>query len=239
MLAQNKVPPFDATVAVEDAAGRSTRVFRIRDLLATMGIFAILFGGCGEQPVPSLKPAMQVQPSKPLAGPPEVTSEEEEGFHDLVFYIQEHKRLDDGSQSIRALGTHKGRQLGFEVVLGPTWQSGSLGKEIPLVTHQGTVTYRSTGPDSAAFIQVLDELYGTNLSPEAMGEQTKFNGISLEGDPGNLDKGPVRIKLFFESDKEDEYAELFTNIELAARRLEVHEKDEGYRSPVIKALQAH
>jgi hypothetical protein len=182
---------------------------------------------------------MQVQPSKPLAAPPEVTSEEEEGFHDLVFYIQEHTRRPDGSQSIRAAGTHKGRQVGFEVVLGPIWQSGSLGKGIPIVTHRGNVTYRSTGSDSDAFVQVLDELYGTKLSPKEMGRETQLNAISLEGDPGDLAKGPVRIKLFFESDKEDAYAELFTNIELAAHRLEFREKDEGYRSAVINALQAH
>ena len=34
-------------------------------------------------------------------------------------------------------------------------------------------------------------------------------------------------------------AELFTNIELAAHRLEVREKDESHRLPVLRALQAH
>jgi len=107
------------------------------------------------------------------------------------------------------------------------------------VTYRGIVTYRSTGADSDAFIQVLDELYGTKVGPKAMGRETQFTGISLEGDPRDLAKGPVKIKLFFESDKEDAYAELFTNIELAAHRLEVREKDESYRLPVLRALQAH
>jgi len=204
-----------------------------------MRIFSFLFGGCSKQPAPSPQAAGQVQPSKPLAAPPEVTSEEEEGFHDLVFYIQEHKRLPDGSQSLRGSGTHKGRQLGLEVVLGPTWKAGSLGKGIPLVTYRGIVTYRSTGPDSDALVQMLDELYGTKIGLKAMGRETQFTGISLEGDPRDLAKGPVKIKLFFESDNQDDYAELFTNIELAAHRLEVHEKDEEYRSPVIRALRAH
>lgn len=178
-------------------------------------------------------------PEKAGLTPPEVTSEEEGGFHDLVFYIQEHKRLPDGSQSIRGAGTHKGRPLGLDVVLGPTWQSGSLGKDIPLVTYRGIVTYRSTGADSDAFVQVLDELYGTKLSPKGMGREIQFTGISLEGDPRDLAKGPVKIKLLFESGVQDDYAELFTNIELAARRLEVHEKDEEYRSPVVRALRTH
>jgi hypothetical protein len=86
---------------------------------------------------------------------------------------------------------------------------------------------------------VLDELYGTKIGPKAMGRKTKFAGISLEGDPRDLAKGPVKIKLFFESGGQDGYAELFTNIELAAHRLELHEKDDGYRSPIVRALQAH
>jgi hypothetical protein len=205
-----------------------------------MGLVSFIFGGCGKSSAPPPQVAAKVQPSGPLVAPPEVTSEEEQGgFHDLVFYIQEQKRLPDGSQSMRGLGTYKGRQLGLEVVLGPAWQSGSLGKDVPLVTYSGIVTYRSTGVDSDAFVQVLDELYDTKLRPAAMSKETRFTAISLAGDPRDLSKGPVKMKLFFESGKEDEYAEFFTNIELASRRLEVHEKDEDYRLPVIKALQAH
>jgi hypothetical protein len=218
-----------------------------RYLVAAMGIFSFLFGGCGKQPTPSPQPSAKVQTStakiqspKPLAAPPEITSEEEaEGFHDLVLFIQEYKRLPDGSQSIRGSGTHKGRPVGLEVVLGPSWKAGSLGKDIPLVTYVGIVTYRSTGVDSDALVQVLDELYGTKVGPKAMGRETQFAGITLEGDPRDLAKGPVKLKLFFESDNQEDNVELYTNIELGARRLEVQEKDDGYRSPIIRALQAH
>jgi len=174
-----------------------------------MGIFSFLFGGCGKQPQQQHPQATQQERSSiPLTKPPEVTSESEEGFHDLVFYIQEHKTQPDGTQTIRGAGTHKGRQLGLEVTLGSTWQAGSLGQGTPLVTYRGTVTYRSTGPESDAFLQVLDELYGTKLGPKAMGTETPFTGISLGGDPRDLTKGPVKIKLFFESGGQDDYAEL-------------------------------
>jgi hypothetical protein len=207
-------------------------------LVVAMGLFSFLFGGCSKEPEPTPPTSSQSQPSKPLAGPPEVTSESEEGFHDLVFYVQEHRRAPDGSQSIRGTGTYEGRAIGLEVILGPTWQAGSLGKDIPLVTYRGIVTYRSTGSDSDSFAQVLDELYGTQVTPKEMAKETRFTGISLGGDPRDLTKGPVKMKLFFESGGQDDYAELYTNIELAARRLEVHEKDEGYRLPLIRALRA-
>jgi len=209
-------------------------------LFATVGILSFLSGGCSKPPAPPPQQAApQTGSSAPLATAPEVTSENEEGFHDLVLYIREHKRLSDGSQSISAVGMHKGCQLGLEVVLGPTWQPGSLGKDIPGATYRGVVQYRSTGTASDTFVKVLDELYGTKLAPKAMNTETCFTGISLEGDPRDLAQGPVKIKLFFESVGQDDYAELFTDIELATRRLEICEKDEGYGLPVVKALQRH
>jgi hypothetical protein len=168
---------------------------------------------------------------------PEITAESEEGFVDLVFRVQDYKPLADGSQSIRAAGLHGGREVGFEVVLGPTWKKSKLGKDVPIETSRGMVSYRRVGPESDAFLQVLDELYRAMLRPKAMAADTPFTGISLEGDPGDLASGPVKIKLFYEKGGEDTNAELYTNIDLSARKLEVREKDEGYRSQVIQALR--
>jgi len=210
-----------------------------RNLITIMGLFTFLFGGCSKQPAPTPPTKAPAQPAPPLTAPPEVTSESEEGFHDLVFWLQDIKQLPDGSQSLHGLGTYQGRPLGLEVVLGPTWQAGSLGKDVPLVTYSGVVTYRSTGADSDAFIQALDGIYSTKLSPKVMRRETPFTAISLGGDPRDLKSGAVHMKLFFESDKQDEYAEFYTNIRLADHRLEVHEKDPEYRLPIIKALQPH
>jgi hypothetical protein len=71
-----------------------------------------------------------------------------------------------------------------------------------------------------------------------MAKEVRFTAIALEGDPRDLGKGPTRIKLFFEPEEEDGYAEVFTNVDLAARRLEVREKDPEYRLPLVKALRA-
>ena len=169
---------------------------------------------------------------------PEITAESEEGLVDLLFHVQSHQRLADGSQTIRAAGLHKGREVSFEVVLGPTWKKGELAKGIPVQTSPD-VSYRRTGPESDAFLQVLDELYGTNQSPRSMATNTPFTAISLKGNPAELAGGPVKMKLFYKKGGDKSYAELYTNIDLAARRLEVHEKDEGYRRPIIEALRGN
>lgn len=202
---------------------------------AVLGSLLLLSAGCSRQPGASQPPAPIT--ATPSARLPEITAESEEGFVDLVFRVQDHRPLADGSQSLRAQGLHKGREVGFEVVLGPTWKKRNLGKDVPFQVGSGTVAYRSVGPESDAFLQVLDQLYGTKPKPRTMAAEAPFAGISLEGDPGELAGGPVKIKLFFEKGGEDRYAEFFTNIDLAARRLELREKDEGYRRQVLQALQ--
>jgi hypothetical protein len=240
MLADRNAVRFDCPAACAGAPRRLTCIVISRRLLAVVTVISLMCNGCGKQPERSPPAPPKRPPSKPLAAPPEVTSAEEgDEYRDLVFYIQDHKRLPDGSQSIRAAGTHQGRQVGFEVVLTATWQPMSLGKDVIRGRYAGHVIYRSTGPDSDALIQALDEVYGTKLDPGTMAAQTQFNGISLMGNPGDLAQGPVRIKQFFESGKQDEYAELFTFIDFPAHRLEVCEKDDSYRSRVVKALQPH
>ena len=70
-----------------------------------------------------------------------------------------------------------------------------------------------------------------------MRAEAVFTGISLQGDPRNLGEGEVKIKLFYDSDSEDRYAEFFTDIDLASRKLSLNEKDEDYRGPVVRAFE--
>src|SRR5215475_11626819 len=63
----------------------ATRMIITRHLLLTIGLLLFLFGGCSQPPSPQPQTSAQSQTSKPLTAPPEVTSESEEGIHDLLF----------------------------------------------------------------------------------------------------------------------------------------------------------
>jgi len=169
---------------------------------------------------------------------PEITSESEEGYYDLVFGIKETQTLSNGSQLISASGTHRGKSVGLQIVLSSSWKQGSidLGSGSTLATYRGDVTFRSVGAESDLLLQIMDQLYGTKLSPKKMKTETNFTAISLEGNPQNLKNGMTKIKLFFETDNEDE-AELFANIDLNAHKVYINEKDADYRSAVINALK--
>jgi hypothetical protein len=167
---------------------------------------------------------------------PEIYAPSDEGSFDLVFFIEKHEKKEDGSQVLECVGQYKGEKVGFRVLLSSDWKKGSLGPNIPITTYQGVVTFQSQGEATDEFVRVLDVIYGTKLSPKASKETVKFTGISLSGEPQNLAKGDVKIKIFFESEKENEYAEAYLNIELSKKLVKLNEKDESYRAQLVKAF---
>ncbi len=166
------------------------------------------------------------------------------GFVDLAFSLASHERSADGVQTCIACGTHNGAEVGFRFRLPAQWEQGTLG-DTGLTNYMGTVTFESLGDSSDRFVAALGELYGGSLQPTSMTPVVTFAAISLGGVPAALEKGAAKIKLFFEptGDAEDAeeayamfYAEYYLNIDLAARTVEFHEKDEGYRDAVLRAL---
>lgn len=166
---------------------------------------------------------------------PEIVSGGEEGFHDLVFALILHERRSDGSQRLRLAGTHGGERVELDVELDASWTRGELG-DTGITTHGGDVRLRSVGAASDEFVKVLDRIYETEITPRHMAATTAFTAASLEGDPGRLDAGPTKLKLFFESEHDDRYAELYLNVDVRSSRVELIEKDEEYRAAIVLAL---
>lgn len=173
-------------------------------------------------------------PSAAASGAPplvEITSASEEGFHDLVFNLVEREKLASGAERLRARGKHRGAIVQFDVEL-EGWTGHDSG---PIRVFAGYVTLKRIGED-ASLVVALDDVYGTKLAPKGMRPATKLNALALDGDPRALDAGGVRIKLFHEHKDESRYAELFLNVDVAKRIVELREKDAGYRAGLVKAL---
>ena len=228
-----------------DAAARACGVGNWFGMLGAMkklwciiyNLFMAGLGGCKKEPAPQAVTPGASPTSEPvvrLEAPPEITSESEDYFHDLVFYIREHSRSADGSVSLRVAGLHKGAAVGFEVVVVSGWKGGG---ESSIVRHWGSVAYRSTGAESDAFIRALDDLYETRTGATKMIAERNFTAAALTGNPMNVEHEGVRLKLFRESEVDGEYAEFYTNFDLGLRRLELHEKDPAYRRAVVKAME--
>src|SRR5262245_35115232 len=199
-------------------------------------IFGMMLFVTGCTPQPITTPQLP-KVTNSLTEPPEIASENKEGFVDLVFYIAEHKSHADGSQSFKAAGRHKGQAVGFEVVLEPGWTT-KANKDARVEMGAGTAMFRRVGPESDVFLRILADLYASRANPKAMADERRFNAVSLRGSPKELANGPLKMKLFHDPGPQDHYAEFYTNIDLAARKLEFREKDPDYRTKVIQALQA-
>lgn len=114
-------------------------------------------------------------------------------------------------------------------------KDGKQSKQSVLNMRSGIVILRSLGEKSDMLLKALDEIYETKLSPARMVAQIELSAISLDGDPGDLDAGPAMIKLFNET---EEYAELFLNVSLQTKRMQLREKDPEYRESIVKGLTA-
>jgi hypothetical protein len=180
-------------------------------------------------------PAATNPPSPPST---EITSGPRQGETlELVFALKQQSVAADGTRVIEARGTHNGTEVGLIVALGPDWESVAPDPKSKFAFHQGTVEYRTIGEPSDALLAALDELYATKLHPRGMRAETKFAGATLEGDPADLAKGEVRLKLSFESPEPERRAEVYTTIDLPRHVVRIREKDEAYRGALVRALQ--
>jgi hypothetical protein len=180
-------------------------------------------------------------PAAPKADAPastEITSEQKKGLPlDLVFAIKSQDMTADGTRVLDVRGTYNGTEVGLIVALGPKWETVAPETKSKFTFHTGTVEYRTIGEPSNALLAALDELYATKLKPDAMRTDVKFTATTLQGDPADLGKGEVRIKLVHDSTKPELQGELFTNIDLGKHVVHILEKDAAYRPALIRALE--
>jgi hypothetical protein len=180
----------------------------------------------GEVPGDIAKTAPQI--SWPVEGSP---------FVYLKFALVSRTPTADGGQRLVVVGHDGDLQAGFAILLAPSWPSSSAGGD-DLNLRKGSVVLESIGLPSSRFIQALDRLYSTGTASTQMRPATKFEAISLSGDPSALDRGPVKIKLFYDGQSSGRHAELYLDIDARAGRVELNEKDFVYRRPVVVALAA-
>ncbi|HEX5053940.1 MAG TPA: hypothetical protein VFZ65_19335 [Planctomycetota bacterium] len=167
---------------------------------------------------------------------PQILAKAEEGSVDLSFAVESRKQGPGAGERLVAMGQDGREAVAFAISIEPGWKDVEL-ERTGIPTHQGRrIVIESVGQRSDRLVQALDRLYATNVGAKAMQRATRFTGISLAGDPSALDAGPARIKLFFESEAEDRYAEVYLNIDVRAGSIECNEKDSDYRKAVVLAL---
>lgn len=97
------------------------------------------------------------------------------------------------------------------------------------------VQLKSIGQESDELVKALAELYKQPTNKGFTKQTISATAFSLNEKSVNLDKNDYyKLKLFFAEDDENLHSEIFLNINTDKREIEIHEKDEEYREPIIK-----
>jgi hypothetical protein len=134
-------------------------------------------------------------------------------------------------------GKVEGKVISFSVHLDIEWSEQPLGDSGSTV-HCGTGAVHSTGTESDNLVGLLALRYGHNSYAErSMLPRVAAQVVCLSGNPNLLPAEDLRMKFFFHpEEQEDRYAEVFVNVGHSYSSVEFHEKDNGYRLPLLRAL---
>lgn len=200
---------------------------------------APLLGGCGEPVTDERRASL-----------PQLFAGSEEGFADALLRLRSRERRPDGTTRLEALAVHEGGVVGLQVDLGATWAEANLGDALTVLS--GTLQLRSIGKESDRLLRALAAAYGVEQPSRGMRSTLTLAAFALEGDPRDLEAGPVRLKVFHEPDVygselteaqvearyAQRYAEAYLGIDLQAKTVDLAEKDQDYRAPLVRALTA-
>lgn len=142
-----------------------------------------------------------------------------EDFADFVFSMTE-KEVNNQFVRLKAEGLYNSSKVGFIIAIDRR--------------DARFVTVESMGQQSDRFLLALSQFYQIGAEAPVMNKQTRFLAFALEGSLARVKQDPVKLKLFYEDEHDDEaYAEFYLNFDYKHNRVELMEKDPEYRSQVF------
>ncbi|MFN8253752.1 MAG: hypothetical protein U0V75_17905 [Ferruginibacter sp.] len=143
----------------------------------------------------------------------------------------QNKEIKDSFYVYSISSLYEGNQIGFKLQI-----------PIDIKTFGEGIVFKSTGNNSDSFIEALFSIY--NLYPK---DNLKFveslsckyaglNDLTYKSDGQQRLSHINYIKVFLEGTEEDEYAELYINIDETNQTIEFEEKDYEYRPYVAMLL---
>jgi hypothetical protein len=200
--------------------------------IITVGLFSISFG-CGPDDNKQEMTDIKFE---------EITSRTDtsEGFSDIFLtIINEHK--NDSSFTYIGKGLYKGRIVGlkFEVASNIPYgitDGGQVNSKYGFVSEG--IKFISIGQESDELLKALSELYNVQTQRSFSKKAITATIFSLNKTAADFEKNAYyKFKLFFNEDGDDDsYAELYFNIRTDEKIIELHEKDQEYRQPLVNAL---
>ena len=146
--------------------------------------------------------------------------------------------MDNGDYELIAKGKINKEIVGLKIKIKNKLKAGLVENDFDstAVAIKG-VTFYSTGFETDKLVKILSELYGYPTDKTFTTSDISFDMYSLNQEQADLSKGVYRFKLFFDPyDSLGLYSELFLNLNLPNKEIEINEKDIEYRENLIKVL---
>jgi hypothetical protein len=220
------IAPRSGNVICTNVGGNCFRIMRsYKNHILSLGLLSILFA-CGDN--------KKVKDTDLI----EITSRTEEGFQDIVLNIVDSKLTDNGDYELIAKGKSSQETVGLKIRIRDRLKAGLIGDNFdPTAVAIKGVTFQSTGPETDNLVRILSRLYNYPTDKSFTNGDISFDMYSLNKEQADLSKGTFKFKLFFDPyDSLGLYSELFLNINVPKKEIEINEKDIEYRENLVKAL---
>jgi hypothetical protein len=160
----------------------------------------------------------------------------EEGFIDIDFHITSYKTDKNGTVIFEICDKMNGTDIGFLLEIDNEWNIKPI-ENVNGNFYWGSGRICFTGDLTDEFIKQLSDIYKMQYK---IPTRNNINVIvlGLASDPRLYKTQFVHTKFFLNPDtiNEDNYAEIFVNIDIENMELQFHEKDSDYRQSLINAL---
>ena len=170
----------------------------------------------------------------------EITSkqEPESGFQDIVLTITEYKIDKNGYYLIIGKGKYKNKEVGLKFTVNGNMKNGIIEGNIDKSAFfKDGIAIESIGEISNNFIQILSSLYRLPLKENFSSNKIYFTCFPLEEKDFKLENDDIKTKLFYEDPTNANlYCEIFCNINIPKKEIELLEKDEEYRDNILKIM---
>lgn len=176
----------------------------------------------------------------------------EKGWGDVTLPIT---RIDCASLSdctLIAMGLHNGRHAGIQIRIHDVDPNKSFQADPSkggikasqtkggIKASQNGVVFTSLGDPTLQLMKLLSSLYEHPTEQFALPKQVGTTAITLQGDTSDLKQNAAKIKIFHDDNNPDGpfYFELFVNVDLPNKTIELAEKDPDYRMGVLRSFGA-
>jgi hypothetical protein len=169
-------------------------------------------------------------------------AEQEEGFKDIFLKIVSEEKIKDSYVYVaKGLSGSKVVGLKFEIksnLPNGIDSDGNLDPKNGFIRN--AIKISSIGKESDEFLKAISKLYKFSTNKKFTNDTLSPTAFSLNKSIVEVEKlGYYKFKLFFrdsENDKEEDYCELYFNINTNEKTIELLEKDNEYRKSIIKVL---